>query len=132
MRDENNRWMQKDFEQVRDLLTLHYYANERDEPFWRHCRNMVIPEALQRRLALFAEGGRFHRFEGELFANAMWVAGMLGQNVIPRTVDPLVSALPADGISQKLQLLRQAMNEFADTVPEHQDVLRKYCASASA
>ncbi len=89
-RDEYNRWMQKDFEQVRDLLVLHYYANERDEPFWRHCRNMRIPETLQRRLALFSEGGRFLRNEGELFPNASWVAVMLGQNVIPRAVDPVI------------------------------------------
>jgi tryptophan halogenase len=131
MCDEYNRWMQKDFEQVRDLLILHYYANERDEPFWRHCQNMVVPETLQRRLALFSEGGRCLRFEGELFPNASWVAVMLGQNVIPRTVDPMISALPVTEISQKLELLRQAMNEFADTLPEHQDVLQKYCSSAS-
>ena len=66
-RDEYNRWMQKDFEQVRDLLVFHYYANGRDEPFWRHCRNMTPPETLQRRMALFSEGGRFLRNEGELF-----------------------------------------------------------------
>lgn len=130
-RDEYNRWMQKDFEQVRDLLVFHYYANERDEPFWRHCRNMVIPESLQRRLALFCEGGRFLRYEGELFPNASWVAVMLGQNVIPRTIDPVVNALPAAEINQKLELLRRAMNEFANALPEHQDVLREYCASAA-
>lgn len=130
MRDEYNRWMQKDFEQVRDLLVFHYYANERDETFWRHCRNMTIPETLHRRLALFAEGGRFLRFEGELFPNASWVAVMLGQNVIPRTVDPLVSALPAAEIVQKLELLRQAMNQFADPLPAHRDVLQQYCGSA--
>lgn len=131
MREEYNRWMQKDFEQVRDLLVLHYYSNQRDEPFWRHCRNMVIPETLQRRLALFSEGGRFLRYEGELFPNASWVAVMLGQNVIPRSVDPVVSARPIADIRHKLELLRHAMNEFASTLPDHQEVLRNYCASAS-
>ncbi len=132
VRNEYNLWMQKDFEQVRDLLILHYYANERDEPFWRGCRNMVIPETLQRRLALFSEGGRFLRFEGELFPNASWVAVMLGQNVIPRTIDPLISAQPVAAITPKLDLLRQAMNEFVGPLPFHQDVLRQYCASAPA
>jgi tryptophan halogenase len=127
MRDEYNRWMQKDFEQVRDLLVLHYYANERDEPFWRHCRNMTLPETLQRRLQLFYEGGRFLRYEGELFPNASWVAVMLGQHVIPRSVDPLIAGMPAAEIEPKLQVLRRAMNEFADTLPAHEEVLGKYC-----
>jgi len=132
LRDEYNRWMQKDFEQVRDLLVFHYYANGRDEPFWRQCRNMTLPETLQRRLTLFAEGGRFLRFEGELFPNASWVAVMLGQDVIPRTVDPIVAALPVPEIERKLALLRQAMNTFAQTVPDHRAVLQQYCAAAAA
>ena len=127
LRDEYNRWMQKDFEQVRDLLVFHYFANGRDEPFWRHCRNMSIPEPLQRRIALFSEGGRFLRNEGELFASASWVAVMLGQNVTPRAVDPLVATLPAGEIEPKLRVLRQAMSEYADTLASHEDALRNYC-----
>jgi tryptophan 7-halogenase len=119
-RDEYNRWMQRDFEQVRDLLILHYYSQERDEPFWRHCRNMTIPETLRRRLDLFAEGGRFLRFEGELFPSASWVAVMLGQNVVPRTVDPMVASLPVAEVEPKLHLLRRAMNDFADKLPSHE------------
>jgi len=128
-RDEYNRWMQKDFEQVRDLLVFHYYANQRDEPFWRHCRNMQPPETLQRRLELFSAGGRFLRNEGELFPNASWVAVMLGQNVIPRAIDPVVTAMPVAETESKLRSLRLAMNEFTGNLPSHEDVLRKYCAS---
>jgi tryptophan halogenase len=128
-RDEYNRWMQKDFEQVRDLLILHYHANERDEPFWRHCRDMAIPETLQRRRELFAQGGRFLRNEGELFPNASWVAVMLGQNVMPRAVDPVIAGLPLPEIERKLATLRRAMNEFADTLPSHEESLARYCAA---
>lgn len=129
MRDEYNRWMQKDFEQVRDLLIFHYFANQREEAFWQQCRAMSIPESLRRRMALFAEGGRFLRFEGELFPNASWVAVMLGQGIHPRRVDPLVTSLSVAEIEQKLALLRRAMGDFAETLPEHQDLLDQYCAS---
>jgi tryptophan halogenase len=132
LRDEYNRWMQRDFEQVRDLLVFHYFANEREEPFWRQCRSMAIPETLQRRLALFAEGGRFLRNEGELFPNASWVAVMLGQNVMPRAADPLIAHVPIAEIQAKLELLRKAMNEFADRLPSHEDVLRTYCSPGSS
>jgi tryptophan halogenase len=130
-RDEYNRWMQKDFEQVRDLLIFHYHMNGRDEPLWRYCRNMSIPETLQRRIALFAEGGRFLRNEGELFPNASWVAVMLGQGVQPRAVDPVIQSAPLNEIENKLALLRRAMNAYADGLPSHEESLRGYCAAAA-
>jgi tryptophan 7-halogenase len=129
LRDEYNRWMQRDFEQVRDLLVFHYFSNGRDEPFWQHCRNIVIPDTLRRRLALFAAGGRFLRNEGELFPNASWVAVMLGQNVVPRASDPLIAGVPMPEIEAKLERLRRAMNDYAGSLPFHEDVLRQYCDS---
>jgi tryptophan halogenase len=131
LRDEYNRWMQRDFEQVRDLLVFHYYASGRDEPFWLHCRNMTPPESLQRRVELFRAGGRFLRNEGELFPNASWVAVMLGQNVIPRALDPVVDGRTVAEIEPKLAALRRAMNEYADALPSHEAVLRRYCAHDS-
>jgi tryptophan halogenase len=130
--DEYNRWMQRDFEQVRDLLVFHYHVNEREEPLWRQCRNMAIPETLRRRLALFSQAGRYLRNEGELFPNASWVAVMLGQNVIPRSVDPVVAALPLADIETRLRLLREAMNQYAASLPSHEESLRSYCASKAA
>jgi tryptophan halogenase len=130
-RDEYNRWMRRDFEQVRDLLVLHYHANQRDEPFWRQCRNMTIPDSLRRRLALFAEGGRFLRNEGELFPSASWVAVMLGQNVVPRVTDPAIR-MPLAEIEAKLGLLRGAMHQYADSLQSHQHMLGEYCASQAA
>ena len=131
LRDEYNRWMQRDFEQVRDLLVFHYFANGRNEPFWRHCRDIAIPDTLRRRLALFAEGGRFLRNEGELFPNASWVAVMLGQGVMPRAPDPLIAHVPVAEIESKLELLRRAMNDYADQLPAHDEVLRTYCSAAA-
>jgi tryptophan 7-halogenase len=132
LRDEYNRWMRRDFEQVRDLIVFHYFATERDEPFWQHCRNMTIPETLQRRMELFRAGGRFLRNEGELFAAASWVAVMLGQNVAPRYVDPLVAAIPPGEIEPKLALLRRAIGAFADGLPAHEDALRSHCGQNAA
>jgi tryptophan halogenase len=90
---------------------------------------MAIPETLQRRLALFAEGGRFLRNEGELFPNASWVAVMLGQNVNPRAADPLIAHVPVSEMASKLELLRRAMHDFAGQLPSHADVLRTYCSA---
>jgi tryptophan halogenase len=92
---------------------------------------MSIPETLQRRLSLFAEGGRFLRNEGELFPNASWVAVMLGQGVNPRATDPVIHSTPITEIEAKLAMLRRAMNEYADGLPSHEESLRGYCAAAA-
>jgi tryptophan halogenase len=131
LRDEYNRRMRKDFEQVRDLLVFHYFSNEREGPFWQHCRAMEIPESLRRRIDLFASGGRFLRNEGELFASASWVAVMLGQGVNPRVPEPLIAHIPTAQIESQLALLRRAMNEFADAQMSHDESLRRHYALAA-
>jgi hypothetical protein len=45
-------------------------------------------------------------------------------------VDPVVAGRPVSEIEPKLDLLRRAMNEFADTLPSHEDALRNYCSAA--
>jgi hypothetical protein len=52
---------------------------------------------------------------------------MLGQGVIPRTIDPLVSATPVSETSHKLALLHQAMHQYSNGLPRHEDVLQQYC-----
>jgi hypothetical protein len=57
---------------------------------------------------------------------------MLGQNVVPRTVDPLVGLLPTAEVETKLELLRRAMHEYADTLPSHEEAVRNYCLAKAA
>ena len=43
---EYNRLVDAEMESIRDFLVLHYRANQRDEPFWRRCHAMAIPDTL--------------------------------------------------------------------------------------
>jgi hypothetical protein len=52
---------------------------------------------------------------------------MLGQRIVPRTVEPALSRVPVSETGQKLALLRRAMDEYVDTLPAHGDFLRNYC-----
>lgn len=127
-REEYNKQMQVEFEQVRDLLVLHYSATERDDsPFWNYCRNMQIPDTLAQRIALFRESGRYVHRNGELFGRPSWVAVMLGQHVLPETIDPAVASLPHTEVDRKLELIRNAFGDFAETVLPHAEVLARYC-----
>ena len=57
--EEFNEQTRFDWETTRDFIILHYKVTHRDDsPFWRHCRNIDIPEKLKHRIELFESTGR--------------------------------------------------------------------------
>ena len=132
IRDEYNHIMRTKFEQVRDFIILHYFATERDDsPFWNYCRTMSIPDSLSRKIALFREGGRVFRYEDELFSGPSWVAVFLGQHIMPKACDPIVSTLPYGEIKASLDSMHAAMIDAAGKMPTHEEFIRKYCAASA-
>jgi tryptophan halogenase len=58
MRDLFNTAWTATWDEVRDFLTLHYYANTRlDNSFWRHCRNDTDISRLKPLLEFYDENG---------------------------------------------------------------------------
>jgi len=130
IRSEYNRHMRVEFEQVRDFIILHYKATERDDsPFWNYCRHMSIPDSLTQKIALFREAGRVFRYEEELFSKPSWIAVFLGQNIVPKIVDPIIALLPPQDVRQSLESMRVAMAHTAQGMPTHEDFIRRYCAA---
>jgi len=132
VRDEYNKQMLKEFDQVRDFIILHYIATERDDgPFWNYCRTMSIPDSLKRKVDLFKEAGRVFRYDDELFSKASWIAVCLGQNIQPKSIDPIVTSLPLEQVQHSLNSMKNAMMQTAQNMPTHEEFLRKYGAEAS-
>ncbi len=128
LRDEYNRHMRTEFEQVRDFIVLHFKATEReDTPFWNYCRNMDIPDTLRHKIELFREAARVFRYEEELFSRPSWVAVFLGQNIVPRRYDPIVAALPHADVHESLESMRLAMFQAANAMPTHEQFIQRYC-----
>ena len=128
VRDEYNRHMRTEFEQVRDFIILHFSATQRDDsPFWQYCRNMSIPDSLKHKIELFREAGRIFRYEEELFTRPSWVAVMLGQGIVPRNLDPIVSTLPTKEVTDSIESMRVAMEQAADQAPTHEQFIAHYC-----
>ncbi|MCR9269831.1 MAG: tryptophan 7-halogenase [Hyphomonadaceae bacterium] len=128
---EYNRLLEKKFEQVRDFIILHYKATQRDDSeFWIQCRNMDVPDSLTEKIELFEEAGRFFRYEDELFSKPSWVAVMLGQNIVPRSVDPIVNTIDEAQITNSLNSMQRAMDTATAKMPTHEAFLRKYAWAA--
>ncbi len=129
---EYNRIGAQEFERIRDFLILHYKLNQRhDEPLWRYCANMPIPETLQYKIDHFRAYGRLVTDGPELFGPASWLAVHVGQLNVPQRHDPLADlrTLDSDTILAKI---RDAMIHAAKEAPSHAEFIRRNCRAEQA
>lgn len=125
---EFNRQTDFEYERVRDFIILHYKATERDDtPFWRHCRDMEIPDTLRRKIDLFAANGRIFREDEELFAEESWIQVFLGQGVIPRGYDPLADLKSEAEVAAYLDNLETVIRKCVAVMPSHADYVAQHC-----
>jgi len=129
---EYNRLSIQEFERIRDFIILHYKATERnDSPMWDYCRNMPIPETLQRKIDLFRVNGRIFRDNEELFAEESWLQVMIGQHIVPRSYDPLVDMLSPDLIARYLGDIEKVIGRCVDIMPLHREFIASHCAAGT-
>ncbi|WP_183997904.1 tryptophan halogenase family protein [Sphingomonas kyeonggiensis] len=118
---EFNRAMALEYERVRDFLILHYHATERDDSeFWRHCRNMILPDSLAYKLQLFRERGVVVQYREGTFLEPSWLAVYLGQHVTPRHPDPRAGG---QGVAAALAAMRAEIAAAAEAMPRHETAL---------
>lgn len=127
---EFNRLSVEEYEQVRDFIILHYTLNDREEPFWRACREVALPDTLVHRIELFRSRGKVARHDGQLFADASWVAVMLGQGIVPRCWDPLADAMTLAELEAGAQSLRAKLHGAIARMPGHAQFIDKSCKAA--
>jgi tryptophan halogenase len=123
-----NRWIEMEYDRVRDFLILHYHATERDDaPIWNYCRTMRIPDSLQHKMELFRERGHVITYKDGLFLEPSWLAVYLGQRVLPRGHDSRADAIDADKIAAELQRVRELVRDAVVRMPSHEAFLKQYC-----
>ncbi|MDH3612766.1 MAG: tryptophan 7-halogenase [Gammaproteobacteria bacterium] len=129
--DEFNKQTRFEIETIRDFIILHYcVTNRQDSPFWRHCRNMEIPETLTHRIRLFKETGRVFRIPGELFAESSWIQVMLGQGLEPEQYHPVVDVMDDEELDRFLKKIKASVDTTVEQLPVHEAYLEQYCKSA--
>ncbi|HTU11377.1 MAG TPA: tryptophan halogenase family protein [Allosphingosinicella sp.] len=117
--EEYNRIMTETVERMRDLVILHYKANRREEPFWRACREMQVPDILAYKIRLFEAKAKILALDEEMFRDEDWAAVYLGQGVQPRAYDVLADAPDKALVRDQLAGMRKAINAAAEATPPY-------------
>ena len=129
--DTYNRRIAYDYERIRDFIILHYTANQRDEPFWRHVRAMAIPDSLRDKIDLFKATGRVFREQEELFAEVGWFQVLVGQNIVPDAYHPLADVLTPEELQGFLADIATIVASPIPHLPTHADFIARTCAAKS-
>lgn len=130
LRDRFNALGAREWEQVRDLVIAHYKVNQRDEPFWRECAGMEVPESLAETLALWEDRGNLAIDGGHLFQLGSWAAVLIGQNCTPARIHPLAMRARAQDIAPRIRAIAKAMQDSAKRLPDHAEFIARLGAAA--
>ena len=126
-RDEYNRLSILEMEHIRDFIILHYYINGRSGPLWEACRAMAVPDTLHRKLDLFRTRGKVVRYDDELFAEASWVAVLLGQGVTPQGYEPMADVRDPADVARRLAGMRDHIAKAVERLPTHAAFISEHC-----
>ena len=127
--DRFNEQSTRELEGIRDFIILHYHATERDDSdFWKQCREMSIPDSLQRRIQLFRESAHAFQEGHDLFRIDSWVQVLLGQRIEPRGHHEIGRIMPPQQLRQSLETLKTNIAKAVGSMPAHQAFLDRYLA----
>lgn len=132
MVERYNDLSRAELEHVRDFIIMHYHLNQRDEPLWRECREMRLPDALAQRIQAFRDCAYAWQGEDELFRLDSWTHVMLGQGVVPRDHHPLARGLGDADMARLFERIRQPIQQTVAAMPSHQEFLQRYCPADPA
>jgi tryptophan halogenase len=127
--DRYNQLLGRDMDGIRDFLILHYHATSgRDEPLWRHCRTMTLPDTLLAREEQYRRSGRLMLDPEELFRDASWLAVLNGQGITAMGYNPLADAIDSATNRAQVQQIADVITRAAPTLPLHDTVLAELMA----
>ena len=130
-RDNYNRFMQVNFEDVRDFIVLHYKLTERtDSRMWNECRTMSVPDSLQHKLDLFRTKGRYLPALEPVFGSTSWIAVMLGQQPFPSDYDPIVDALDEARVGLEMRRISTSIQAAVENMPTHEQFIARHCRAS--
>ena len=128
-RAEYNRQSDREIDRVRDFLIVHYWANDRDEPFWRARRDTALPDGLAHKIDLWRASGQIVREEADLFSEVAWLQVLVGQGIAAEGYHPLADQPAPAQLAEYLDLLAKLTAREVAQMPDHAAFIRRHCAA---
>lgn len=129
MQKEVNNGFSEEMEGIRDFIILHYRLSQRrDSEFWKHCREMSIPESLQHKIDLFERCGIINCEKEQSFEASSWLSMYYGFDLQPHSYDRRANAPKLDQVISTLDKMQKHLSLQAQHAPKH-DVFLKTLTS---
>ena len=126
-RDAFNQLATEEFENIRDFIVLHYKMSTRDDtPFWRHCRDMAVPDRVAENMALFARTGQVVIPPDHPFPDQGWMAVMLGQGGLPASSPAPPGPADPGRLDAYVHNTREALNRTVAAMPSQEAFLKVF------
>lgn len=125
--DLYNNNCRRESENVRDFIILHYHANQRDEPLWKDCREMSLPDSLKSRIDAWRDRAHVWKDQGELFSTTSWMHVLLGQGIVPKQHHPVSRELSDNDMRRLLDSVRVPIDRTVAQMPLQQAFIDRYC-----
>ena len=113
---EYNRRARAEAERMRDFQALHYL---------RAGAPIEVPDSLVRVLQQFERRGRFVHQDEDSLLEEVWLSALLGLGVLPRDIDPLAAALPADAAVAGMEEMRAGLAQLPRRLSTYADYLAR-------
>lgn len=125
---EVNRLHNREMENIRDFLILHYKLSQRsDSEFWRQCQAMPVPDSLAHKIALYESRGHIVMCDNESFQPASWLSLYYGFERSASRYDPRADKVALSVIEQKLSQMRNSIEAAAKQSISHQQFIAMHC-----
>ncbi|WP_019054001.1 tryptophan halogenase family protein [Sphingobium xenophagum] len=129
--DAFNADMQKEIEQIRDFIILHYKVTDReDTPFWKYCKYMAVPDTLQRRIDMFKPHGRLFVKPDEFFNYNSWLSVMHGQGLRANGLVPQLDRLTDQEVLAYFEAFNGRVRSVVGAMPLHGDYLHAFAGAS--
>lgn len=127
---EVNRLHNREMENIRDFLILHYKMTGRsDSEFWRRCQAMEIPELLAHKMGVYQSRGHIVMTDHESFQSASWLTMYQGFKYLTKGVDPRAETIEIGELRQKMAQMQQSIKSAAQQAMSHDSFIDAHCRS---